>query len=173
MFSRPGAATFFIQVAPQLTSRGWVDPVPDPRLLRKSGSAGDRTRNLCICSQKLWPLDHRGGHTDKNHKHTKYYVLFRRNTSSYVLLTVVCTTVYAQFSYLEHNIWRKCPSILMLQFLASRLTWFWCLSFHTKLFCYLLLVQLGQLSRQITRSAFWTLRNLHNTVHCKRRSWKT
>ena len=53
-----GAAIFF-QVA-QLTSRGWVDPVPDP-LLRKSGSAGNRTRDLCICSQKLWPLDHRGG----------------------------------------------------------------------------------------------------------------
>jgi len=27
-----------------------VDPVPDPLLLRKSGSAGDRTRDLCICS---------------------------------------------------------------------------------------------------------------------------
>ena len=52
---------FFIQVAPQLTSRGWVDPVPNPLLLRKSGSAGNRTRDLCICSQKLWPLDHRGG----------------------------------------------------------------------------------------------------------------
>jgi hypothetical protein len=31
---------FFFQVASQLYSRGWVDPVPDPRLLRKSGSAG-------------------------------------------------------------------------------------------------------------------------------------
>ena len=47
-------ATYFIHVAPQLTSRGWVP-------LRKSGSAGNRTRDLCICSQKLWPLDHRGG----------------------------------------------------------------------------------------------------------------
>jgi hypothetical protein len=36
-----------------------VDPVPDPLLLRKSGSAGNRPRD--ICSQKLWPLDHRGG----------------------------------------------------------------------------------------------------------------
>jgi len=44
-----------------LTSQGWVNPVPDPLLLRKSGSAGNRTRDLCICSQKLWPLDHRGG----------------------------------------------------------------------------------------------------------------
>jgi hypothetical protein len=32
-----------------------------PSLPRKSGRAGNRTRNLWICSQKLWPLDHRGG----------------------------------------------------------------------------------------------------------------
>ena len=38
-----------------------MDPVPNPLLLRKSGSAGNRTRDFCICSQKLWPLDHRGG----------------------------------------------------------------------------------------------------------------
>jgi hypothetical protein len=52
---------FFFQVAPQLYSRGWVGPVPDPLLLRKCGSAGNRTRDLGICSQELWPLDHRGG----------------------------------------------------------------------------------------------------------------
>ena len=39
-----------------------MDPVSDPLLLRKSGSAGNRTRDPRICSQKLWPLDHRGGH---------------------------------------------------------------------------------------------------------------
>jgi hypothetical protein len=38
-----------------------VDPVPDPLLLRKSGSTGNRSRDLWICSQELWPLDHRGG----------------------------------------------------------------------------------------------------------------
>jgi hypothetical protein len=32
----------FFQVAPQLYSRGWVDPVPNPLLFRKSGSAGNR-----------------------------------------------------------------------------------------------------------------------------------
>jgi hypothetical protein len=48
--------------APHLSSRGWVEPVPDPLLLRKSGSAGNRTQDLGICSQELWPLDHRGGH---------------------------------------------------------------------------------------------------------------
>jgi len=60
---RTWIATYFIQVAPQLTSRdsrGWVHPVPDPLPLRKSGSAGNLTRDLCICSQKPWPLDHRG-----------------------------------------------------------------------------------------------------------------
>jgi hypothetical protein len=38
-----------------------MDPVPDPLLLRKSGSAGNRTRDLCVFSQELWPLDHRDG----------------------------------------------------------------------------------------------------------------
>jgi hypothetical protein len=38
-----------------------VDPVPDPLLLRKSGSAGNRIRDLWTCSEELWPLDHRGG----------------------------------------------------------------------------------------------------------------
>jgi hypothetical protein len=39
----------FIQVAPQLHSRGWVDPVPDPLLLSKSGGAGNRTRTFgCV-----------------------------------------------------------------------------------------------------------------------------
>jgi hypothetical protein len=33
---------FLLQVAPQLYSRGWVDSFPDPLLLRKSGSAGNR-----------------------------------------------------------------------------------------------------------------------------------
>jgi hypothetical protein len=60
-FSRPRAANFSIQVAPQLSSWSWVNPVPDPLLLRISGSVGNRTWNLWICSQELWPLDHRGG----------------------------------------------------------------------------------------------------------------
>jgi hypothetical protein len=42
--------------------KGWVDPVPDPLLLRKSGSAVNRTRDLWVSSQERWPLDHRGGH---------------------------------------------------------------------------------------------------------------
>jgi hypothetical protein len=50
----------FIQVVTQIISRGWVDPVSDPLLLWKSGSAGNRTRNLWICSQELWPPEHRG-----------------------------------------------------------------------------------------------------------------
>jgi hypothetical protein len=40
--SRP-EPLLFCQVAPQLYSRGWVDPVPDPLFLRKSGSIGNWT----------------------------------------------------------------------------------------------------------------------------------
>jgi hypothetical protein len=47
----------FYQVAPQLCSRGWVDPVPDPLLFFFRS-----TRDPWICSQELWPLDRRGGH---------------------------------------------------------------------------------------------------------------
>jgi hypothetical protein len=49
---------FFFQVAPQLCSWGWVDPVPDPLLLR----------NLVAPGIELWPLDHRGGPSVKTHK---------------------------------------------------------------------------------------------------------
>jgi hypothetical protein len=38
-----------------------VDPVPVSLLLRKSGSARNRTRDLLANSQKLWLPDHRGG----------------------------------------------------------------------------------------------------------------
>jgi hypothetical protein len=43
---------FFFQVASQLYSRGWMGPVPDPLLLRKSGGAENRTRDLWVCSQE-------------------------------------------------------------------------------------------------------------------------
>jgi hypothetical protein len=47
----------FIQVVPQLSSRGWMAP-----FLRKSGSAGNSTWDLWVRSQELWPLYNRGGH---------------------------------------------------------------------------------------------------------------
>jgi hypothetical protein len=43
-----------------------VDLVSDSLLLRKSGSAGNRTRDLC--RQELWPLDHRSGYSDDSIK---------------------------------------------------------------------------------------------------------
>jgi hypothetical protein len=51
---------FFFQVSPHLSSRGWVDPVPDPLLRRKFGSAVNRTHDLWVSCQELWTLDHRG-----------------------------------------------------------------------------------------------------------------
>jgi hypothetical protein len=35
---------YFLEITPQLSSRGWVDPVRDPLVLRISGSAGNGTR---------------------------------------------------------------------------------------------------------------------------------
>jgi hypothetical protein len=50
------------QVAPHLCTQGWMNPVPDPLLLRKYCNAGNRIWDLWCCSQELWLLDHRGGH---------------------------------------------------------------------------------------------------------------
>jgi hypothetical protein len=53
---------YFFGVAPELYSRGCMDPVSEPLLLRTCSSAENRTQGLWICSQELWLLDHRGGH---------------------------------------------------------------------------------------------------------------
>jgi hypothetical protein len=54
-----GSRYFIFQVPPHVCSLCWVKPVPDPLLLRKSGSTGNRTWDLWVCKQELWPLDHR------------------------------------------------------------------------------------------------------------------
>jgi hypothetical protein len=38
-----------------------VEAVTDPLILRKSVSLGNRTRDLWVCSQELWPVDNRSG----------------------------------------------------------------------------------------------------------------
>jgi hypothetical protein len=43
---------------PQLSSWGWVHPVPDPPLLRNCASSGNPARNFRVCSQEQWPRDH-------------------------------------------------------------------------------------------------------------------
>jgi hypothetical protein len=55
-FSIPVSLIFL----PSRSSRGWVDPIPDPLLLRKFGSTGNWTQDLWICSQELWPLNYSG-----------------------------------------------------------------------------------------------------------------
>jgi hypothetical protein len=71
---------YFFQVAPQLFPRGSVDPVRDPLLLRKSGSAGNRTRDPCICSQKL--ATRQQGRSFLLYTYVEWYL----NYSSYRLL---------------------------------------------------------------------------------------
>jgi hypothetical protein len=43
-FSRPKSLLFLSSSSSVVYSRGWVDPVPDPLLLRKSDRTGNRTR---------------------------------------------------------------------------------------------------------------------------------
>jgi hypothetical protein len=57
-----------------------VDPVPEPLLLRKSGSSGNRALDLWICSQELLPLDHRSGQ-----------VRSRTQAMEFVCLSLPCT----------------------------------------------------------------------------------
>jgi hypothetical protein len=59
LFPRPEPLILF-QVATHLCSRDWMGPVPDPLVLRKYGSGGNRMRDLWVCSQNFWQLDHRG-----------------------------------------------------------------------------------------------------------------
>jgi hypothetical protein len=46
---------FLFQIDLRLYSRGWVDPVPHPLLLRKSGSTGNRTR-ICLLTGTVPPM---------------------------------------------------------------------------------------------------------------------
>jgi uncharacterized protein YeaO (DUF488 family) len=65
-----------------------VDPVPDPLLF--FCSARESNPGLRICSQELWPLDHRGGPT--NVKLDEY---LKRLAPSSTLLACVRTCAFA------------------------------------------------------------------------------
>jgi hypothetical protein len=59
-FSKP-KPLLFLTSSSSIVLTKLSGPRSRPPLLRKSGSAGNITRDLWICSQELWPLDHRGG----------------------------------------------------------------------------------------------------------------
>jgi hypothetical protein len=85
---------FFFQVAPQLYSQNWVDPVPHP-LHRKSGSTGNRTWTYGSVAEP-WPLDHRGSlviitnkipesHNLKKMWSTEQFLKWKRNLGTKIL----------------------------------------------------------------------------------------
>jgi hypothetical protein len=90
---------FFIQVFPQLSSRGCVDPVTDLLLVRKSSSPGNPTRDLWICSQKLWPLDHRGGLTVNNFYTISVLVAFTIS-SNFNIELISCDSYIVRLKFL-------------------------------------------------------------------------
>jgi hypothetical protein len=91
---------FSIQVAPQLSSRGWEDPVPDTLLLRKSGSAGNGTRDLWICSQEFWSLDH--SRLKILFLVCQYFELIKK-TCTYVCFRINWFTNYHEENFLRHS----------------------------------------------------------------------
>jgi hypothetical protein len=62
---------FFFQVAPQLYSQGWDDSVPNPLLLRISGSAGNRTQTSGSVTRKS---DHQTTKAVPISVHSSWYV---------------------------------------------------------------------------------------------------
>jgi hypothetical protein len=88
----------FFQVAPQLYSQGRVNPVPDPLLLRKSGSAWNRTRT--------------SGSVAKNSDHyTTEAVVYRIINLPVVLYgCITCSLMLSKKSQtegVEENIWTE------------------------------------------------------------------
>jgi hypothetical protein len=63
-----------------------MNPVPDP-LLRKYGSAGNRTQDLSICSQELWPPDNRGCLNNNN----KFLLIYWANIFAYLSVIYLMT----------------------------------------------------------------------------------
>jgi hypothetical protein len=90
------------QVAPQLSSRDWMDPVPDPLLLRKCGNAGNRTRTS-VSVARNWPTDHRRG---------LFHVLIELNIKQ--CMTCALRNSFFGFHTLYHII-----------AISTALNWFW------------------------------------------------
>ena len=107
-----------------------MEPVPDPLLLRKSGSAGNRTRDLWICSQKLRPLDHRGGPVSYT---TISFIHYLRNKRTRYVKTMSFPSVRPWHSISDETL---CHSImkLLLLLLVIRYNPFKVLACSTTLF---------------------------------------
>jgi hypothetical protein len=83
---------YFFQIPPELSLRGWVQAVSEPLLLRKSDHAGNRTRNIWICSQEHWPLYHRGGPTPSFFILLMFLLLYIYIYISFLLILFVLQT---------------------------------------------------------------------------------
>jgi hypothetical protein len=113
---------YFFHKAPRLYSRVWVDSIPDPLLLRKSGSTRNRTRNLWICSQELWPLDHRGGVSGMQ-CHSNPWL--QQETFSNRCITDICYWGNSEERNAQHSFWvRYLPISWCQTSLLSAVTWY-------------------------------------------------
>jgi hypothetical protein len=106
---------FSFQVAPQLYSRSWVEPVPDPLLIRKYGSAANRTRNSRSVATNSWVLDHKGC---RSHKPTFIFFKIRKIGCTCTLLRAIprgsflglCHSPFSKYRHTFANI-NSCASL--------------------------------------------------------------
>jgi hypothetical protein len=91
--------------------RPWSSWESSPSKKSPHGSAGNRTRNLMISSQKLWPLDHEAG--------LCLYYNFMLITEKIIML--ICTLFLSNIDYIK---------LLWMGLLPGScfLAWFWILS---------------------------------------------
>jgi hypothetical protein len=61
-----GDSFFSFQAAPQLSHEAERTPFQSHYYSENVVAPGNWTRNLWVCSQELWPLDHRGGRSLNN-----------------------------------------------------------------------------------------------------------
>jgi hypothetical protein len=101
---------YFFQVTPQLYSRGWVDPDPDPLLLKKSDSAWNWTRTSGSVAKSP---EHQT--TEEVHK----YVKCHHSTAVWCTATQALTTHLLQF----HRLQTAAKQITFITFLQYILHW--------------------------------------------------
>jgi hypothetical protein len=84
---------FFFQAAPQLYPRGWVNPVPDPLLLRKFASVGNRTQTSGSVARNS---DHLNTVYEQNISNRSVVVEVHMHMNIGHKMTLICRQAYGQ-----------------------------------------------------------------------------
>jgi hypothetical protein len=93
---------YFLELTPQLSSWGWVDPIPDPLLLRK---------NLVAPGVEPGPLGRRGGRYGRNHWQNSWHAR-KSNGLGACTRCIWRSTATVHAETLQAVIWATCSGYL-------------------------------------------------------------